>query len=388
MNATIRIKGYDRVEQIAQGRHAVIFKAHDCERHRAVVFKVLLPHLVEDQRFMTRFKRGVQIATQIEHENLVNVLLYGHADLSYFVAFEHYHGVTLEKVLSGHPRIPVDIALRVVLGLAAGLEACHRKNLVHRDVRPANIILTRGGGIKLDNLSLATDVSEAGRLTFAGRVSAPVAYMSPEQTLGETLGVQSDVFSLGVVAWELLCGESAFGKGGPAAVVEQIRTTSLKRVSDLNPMVEPAFCDIIQRMLEKDRTRRYPSAAEVAADLGQAMQNFDYRPDARAVARFMEDPAAYTASYMEHTVKTLREKVEAEGRSKSRRARQLLREAGLSRAGQWPISSRAGAAEDPGAARGGDPSISGVIQRGSGNYVSCHPRVDRQHAGVERLLRG
>jgi serine/threonine protein kinase len=313
INTTIRIKGYDRVEQIAQGRHAVVFRAHDSTRKREVVFKVLLPHLAEDQRFLPRFKRAVQIATKIEHENLVNVLLCGHADVSYFVAFEHYNGVTLEKILSDRPRIPVEIAVQIVLGLAAGLEACHRNLLIHRDVRPGNVILTRTGGVKLDNLTLAADVSEPGRVAFAGRVSNTVAYMSPEQTLGENLGFQSDVFSLGVVAWELLSGASAFGSGSPAAVAERIRTTTLKRLSEVNPIVEPALCDIVARMIDREITHRYPSAVDVAADLRQAMSNLRYRQDAKTMTRFVEDPAAYTDSSMKHAVEALKEKVAAAG---------------------------------------------------------------------------
>jgi len=290
-----------------------VFKARECARQRAVVFKVLLPHLVEDPRFLQRFKRSVQIATQIEHENLVNVLLYGRADASYFVVYEHYHGVTLDKVLSGHPRVPVDVALQVVLGVAAGLEACHRRQLIHRDVRPGNIVLTRGGGVKLDNLTLASDASEAGRLAFVGRVSTTAAYMSPEQTQGENIGVQTDVFSLGVVAWELLCGEGAFGLGTPAAAVERIRSASLKAVCDVNPMVEPRFGDIVQRMLEKDQTRRYLNAVEVAADLLDAMRKSGCGPDPKAVARFAEDPAAYAEWYAKQTVKALKEKAEVAG---------------------------------------------------------------------------
>jgi len=325
--ATIRIKGYDGVEQIALGRRAVVFKAHDCARQRPVIFKVLLPHLVEDPRFLQRFKRSVQIASQIEHENLVNVLLYGRADVSYFVVFERYNGVTLEKILSKHPRIPVEVALQVVLDVASGLEACHRKHLIHRDVEPGNIVLTRRGGVKLDNLTLASDVGEAGplggtrRFAFAGRVSSTVAYMSPEQTLGENLGSQTDVFSLGVVAWELLCGESAFGRGTPAAVAERTRATSLKRVSDVNPMVDAALGDVVQRMLEKDRARRYPSAAEVATDLRAAMRTLGYRPDAKAVARFVEDPAAYIETYTKHAVETLAEKAKAEAAGEAHRAK-------------------------------------------------------------------
>jgi hypothetical protein len=313
VNATIRIKGYDRVEQIAQGRHTVVFRAYDGERRRAVVFKVLLPHLVEDPRFLSRFKRAVQVATAIEHGNLINVLLYGRADLSYFVAYEHYHGASLDRVLSDHPRVPLDVALQILVGLSAGLEACHVRRLVHRDVRPGNIILTRGGAVKLDNLALASDVGENGHLTFFGRVSNTVSYMSPEQVMGEDLGPQSDVFSLGVVAWELLCGESAFGSGTPAAVAERIRTVPLKRVSEVNPMVENPVCDIIQRMTEKDRTRRYPSAAEVAADLKEAMRATGCQPHARAVARFVENPAAYMASHTAQKITALKAQVEAAG---------------------------------------------------------------------------
>jgi hypothetical protein len=313
VNATIRIKGYDRVEQIAQGRHAVVFRAYDGERRRAVVFKVLLPHLVEDPRFLSRFKRAVQVATAVEHGNLVNVLMYGRADFSYFAAYEHYHGVSLDKILSDCPRVPLDVALQTLMGLSAGLEACHQRRLIHRDVRPGNVILTRSGAVKLDNLALASDFGENGRLAFAGRVSNTMSFMSPEQVTGEDLGPQSDVFSLGVVVWELLCGESAFGRETPAGVAERIKTAALKRVSEVNPLVEAPVCDVIQRMLEKDRTRRYPSAVEVSADLKEAMRAIGFQPDARAVARFVENPVAYMESYTAQTIAALKAKINEAG---------------------------------------------------------------------------
>jgi serine/threonine protein kinase len=304
MQATIRIKGYDRIEQVALGRRAVLFRARDREHNRPVVFKLLLPHLVEDPRFLKRFKRDVRIAADIRHDNLVNVLMYGRADDSFFVSYEHYLGKRLDTVLSACPRVPVDIALTIITGLARGLDACQSARLIHRDVRPANVVLTTKGGVKLDNLTLATDVGG----DFAGRVSTTRAYMSPEQTRGENLSSQSDIYSLGVVAWELLCGKSAFGDGRRESVVERVQTMSLPRVSEINPLVEPSFGDIVARALEKERTHRYASAADLVCDLEEAMRTHGRRPDEKAIARFVEDPEAYTEWHNRRTMERVLER--------------------------------------------------------------------------------
>jgi serine/threonine protein kinase len=305
VQATIRIKGYDRFEQIAMGRRAVVFKGHDRASRRPVAFKVLFPHLVEDPRFLRRFKRDVQIASQINHASIVNALQYGRADDSYFVAFEYYDGFHLEEILSDHPRVPVDVALCVLYGVAQGLEACHAKRIVHRDVQPRNIVLTRTKGAKLANLSLATDIAQNGRIMHAGRLVVTPAYMSPEQTRGESLGIQSDIFSLGAVAYELMSGRRAFGRGEFGEIVESVQSVTPRPVAELNPIIEPVFGEIIGRMLEKDRTRRYANFGEVLAELEVAMNNYGYDRDIKPITRFVADPAEYVKWYTQRLLEKL-----------------------------------------------------------------------------------
>jgi hypothetical protein len=307
MQATIRIKGYDRVEQFDLGRRAALFRARERETNRAVVFKLLLPHLVEDPRFLKRFRRDVRIASEINHENLVNVLLCGRSDDSFFVAFEAYHGKRLDAILPECSRVPVDVALAIITHLACALDACHSRRLIHRDVRPTNVVLTSTGGVKLDNLTLATHVGGTVQVQFAGRVSTTRAYMSPEQTLGENLSPQSDIFSLGVVAWELLCGKRAFGEGHPDEICDRVQSQPLTPVCEVNPLVEPAFGNIVARMIEKDRTRRYARAAEVVADLEEATHNYRRLADEKELSRFVEDPAGYAEAHTRQSIATLRE---------------------------------------------------------------------------------
>jgi hypothetical protein len=203
------------------------------------------------------------------------------------------------------------------------LEACHAARLIHRDVAPSSIVVTKAGLAKLDNLVLATDMAGGGGVEFAGRIARTMGYMSPEQTLGENLAPQSDIFSLGIVAWELLCGKSVYGRGSAEQVAERVQTDVPPRASDVNPMVEPVFGEIVERMLDRDRSRRYDTVSEVLSDLKAAIRTHGYEMERKTLARFVEDPNAYVEWYTRCAVEKLRATVAGAGSDPIALMRQL-----------------------------------------------------------------
>ena len=294
MQAVFRIHGYDSFEQIAVGGMAVVYKARKQSLKKTVAIKVLLPHLAADPRFITRFQQEAEAAAKVQHDNIVNVIDYGKSDTSHYIVMEYYDGLTIEELLRTQPRLPVDVALSIVLNVCYGLEAAHAENLVHRDIKPANIILTRQGGIKIADFGLAKAVDKVILVTQAGKVVGTPAYMSPEQTRGELVGTQSDIFSLGVVAYELLAGRRPFEGSSYSEVVDRIQSYEPPAVSSFNPLVESPFERIVAKMLAKSTATRYAHVPEVVLDLEQVMDQHGLRRDRRSLAEFFTDPVGYT----------------------------------------------------------------------------------------------
>jgi len=221
---TTQIPGYDRFEQIALGGMATVYKARKISIGKSVAIKVLYPHLAKDKSFIQRFEEEAKSAAKIQHENIVNVIDYGEAGGSYFIVMEYYDGLTLEELILDHRRIPLDICFAIVHGACCGLEAAHAHNVVHRDIKPANIIFTHQGTVKIADFGLAKDLRQLNLMTQDGKVIGTPAYMSPEQTRGEPVTPPSDIFSLGVLAYELICGQRPFEGDTYSEMVEAIQT--------------------------------------------------------------------------------------------------------------------------------------------------------------------
>ncbi len=294
MQATLRIYGYDSFEQIAVGGMAVVYKARKLSVKKPVAIKVLLPHLAADSRFIARFQQEAEVAAKVQHDNIVNVVDYGKADSSYYIVMEYYDGLTVEELLRNQPRLPLDVALSIVLSVCGGLEAAHAAQLVHRDIKPANVILTRQGAIKVADFGLAKSVDKFVVVTQPGKVVGTPAYMSPEQTRGEPVGTQSDLFSLGVVAFELLCGRRPFSGSSYGEVVDQIQRQNPPAISSINPMIEPPIELVVSRLLAKPLAERYAHASEVIMDLEALMDRYGLRRDQRTLGKFVSDPVGYT----------------------------------------------------------------------------------------------
>lgn len=293
MQALLRISGYDSFEQIAVGGMAVVYKARKLSVKKTVAIKVLLPHLAADARFITRFQQEAEAAARIQHDNIVNVIDSGKSDGAYYIVMEYYDGLTVEELLSTQTHLPIDVALSIVLNVCYGLEAAHAQNLVHRDIKPANVIFTRQGGIKVADFGLAKAIDKLNLVTHAGKVVGTPAYMSPEQTRGEQVGTASDIFSLGVVAYEMLASKRPFEGASYSEVVDRIQNTEPQAVASFNPLVDEPFEQIVRRMLAKSLNNRYAHASEIVMDLEEAMDQHQLRRDRRGLSEYFKDPAGY-----------------------------------------------------------------------------------------------
>jgi serine/threonine protein kinase len=298
----VTVEGYDSLEQIGVGGMAAVYKARKTSIDKVVAIKVLFPYLAGDQSFIERFQREARAAARIQHENIVNVIDFGESDGSYYIVMEYYEGRTLEDILKERGELPLDIAVQVLLEVCFGLESAHSHDTVHRDIKPGNIIFTSRGGIKIADFGLAKKSDATSMITQEGKVIGTPAYMSPEQAAGEDVGPQSDIFSLGVVAYELLGQQKPFSGKTYSEVLEKIQTLEPLSVASINPLVHPDFEAIVSKMLEKDREKRYGSLKEVIADIEKTMEKYRITRDRRKLVSYISEPEAYEKAFREKTI--------------------------------------------------------------------------------------
>jgi len=298
----VAIEGYDSLEQIGIGGMAAVYKARKVSIDKTVAIKVLFPYLATDASFIDRFKREAKAAASIQHENVVNVIDFGESEGSFFIVMEYYDGRTLEALMKERPGIPTDIAAQILLEVAYGLDAAHALDIVHRDIKPGNIIYTNQGGIKIADFGLAKKSDSITMITQLGKVMGTPAYMSPEQAAGRPVGPPSDIFSLGVAAYELLSRRKPFEGKTYSEVLEKIQSYEPTAVTDINPLIGGEFEKIVLRMLCKDERGRYGRATELITDLEAAMEHNKFPRDRRRLSSYVKDPDAYDASFNEKTI--------------------------------------------------------------------------------------
>ncbi len=292
---------YFLLEKIAIGGMAELFKAQQRGVQgfqKIVAIKRILPHFSDNEDFVTMFIDEAKLAAQLTHPNIVQIFDLGKAGSSYYIAMEYVNGRDLRTLLRkvreyGLP-FPEQVAAFVVMKVAAALDYAHRKRgfddrelkLVHRDISPQNVILSTEGAVKLVDFGIAKAASKASH-TVAGALKGKLLYMSPEQATGQPLDNRSDLYSLGLVLFELLTGERCFQADSELGVLEKVRLGRVSDLCTLNPNVSKEMVAIVNRALQKGVDHRYPSARFMERDLRDYLQRLGPPITEHDVAEYM-----------------------------------------------------------------------------------------------------
>ncbi len=281
---------YEMQDAIGRGGMATIFRAVDLRMGRIVAVKVLREVYSSDPKFVTRFQREARAASALQHPNIVQVYDYGQSEESYYIVMEFVDGTDLRRYLKRHGVLSVDRAVAIAHDVALGLGAAHRLGIVHRDVKPQNVMLNEAGLVKLTDFGIASmykDV-EAERLTTTGMTLGTVQYYAPEQAQGEIVAPSADVYALGIVLYEMLTGRTPFDGDTPVAIAMKHIQDEPDPPSMYNPRIPQGLERVIMRCLAKDPRDRYKDGDTLAYQL----ENYN-RPSA---GRRNSDPVPVSRS--------------------------------------------------------------------------------------------
>lgn len=265
---------YELGEPIGRGGMATIYKATDIRMHVEVAIKILREVYSTDPKFVTRFQREARAARALEHPNIVRVYDYGQSGDAYYIVMELVNGSDLRRYLKREGILPPERAVEIAHDVALGLGAAHRRSIVHRDVKPQNVLLNDDGLVKLTDFGIASVYKDAGaeRLTTTGMTLGTVQYYAPEQAQGEIVTPAADVYALGIVMYEMLTGKTPFDGDTPVAVAMRHIQDMPEPPRHLNPNIPPQLERIILKCLEKDPRDRYPNGDSLAYALEQYLR--------------------------------------------------------------------------------------------------------------------
>jgi serine/threonine protein kinase/Tol biopolymer transport system component len=289
LSAGTKLGNFEIVELLGTGGMGEVYRARDLRLKREVAIKLLPPVFAASRDRVERFEREARSAAAINHPNICTLYEVGEHESHPFLVMELLEGATLAQRI-GHKPLPLDMILNWAIQIAGGLEAAHARRIIHRDIKPANLFITDSGqakildfglaklaalkaqvaGVSADGSTVAVDVH-----TTQGTVAGTPGYTSPEQARGEEIDARTDLFSLGVVLYEMATGRLPFAGKTPAALMAAILHDTPKPASDVNPDIPPKLEEIIARAIEKDPDLRYQSAADLRAELKRLKRDVD-----------------------------------------------------------------------------------------------------------------
>lgn len=275
LDGSLLAERYEIITKVGNGGMATVYKAKDTLLNRLVAVKILRDEFTTDQEFIKRFEAEAQAAASITHPNIVSVYDVGNQDNLYYIVMELIQGKTLKEIIleEGGP-LPWKWSVNIAIQIASALEVAHKNNVIHRDIKPHNIIITEDGVAKVTDFGIAKAVSNS-TITAFGTTIGSVHYFSPEHARGGYTDAKSDLYSLGVVMYEMLTGKLPFDADTPVSVALKHMQEEPTEPADINGNIPEAVNDIIMKALRKDTSLRYQSATAMLRDLNRALKDPD-----------------------------------------------------------------------------------------------------------------
>ena len=257
---------YEILEKLGGGGMAIVYKSRDTFLNRLVTIKVLRPEFTSDDDFIHRFRREAQAVASLSHTNIVSIHDVGREDVVHYLVMEYIKGDNLKNIIRQKGRLDPEEAVRIAAQVCEALDHAHANNIVHRDVKPHNILITTEGRAKLTDFGIAMEAT-SGTITRTDTIMGSVHYLSPEQARGETATPRSDIYAVGILLYEMLTGQQPYCGDSPIAVALKHIQETPPPVDEVNPQVPADLAAVVKRAMEKRPEERYRSAAELARRL-------------------------------------------------------------------------------------------------------------------------
>jgi serine/threonine protein kinase len=262
---------YEILERVGGGGMAIVYKALDILLHRHVAVKVLRPQYVHDEEFIERFRREAQAAASLSHSNIVSIYDVGQEEEIHYIVMEYIEGTTLNDVIKEKSPLQIEEAIRIASQICEALEHAHHNQIIHRDIKPHNILIGKNGRVKVTDFGIARAITSS-TITQTGSVIGSVHYFSPEHAKGTFTGEQSDLYSLGIVMYQMLTGRLPFIGDSPISVALKHLQENVEDPRKVNPLIPQSVENVILRAVRKNPADRYSSATQMLEDLESCLQ--------------------------------------------------------------------------------------------------------------------
>ena len=275
MGETVLGNRYEIIKKIGDGGMAFVYKAKDILLNRIVAVKVLRPEFVDDDEFLGKFKREAEAVASLSHPNIVNVYDVGEDGKVHYIVMEYIDGQNLKEIIKNEGTLDEYTALDITKQIAMALSAAHKKGIIHRDIKPHNILISNEGRVvKVADFGIAKAVSNS-TMTNIGSIIGSVHYFSPEQAKGKFVSNNADLYSLGIVLYEMIIGKVPFRGDSPISIALQHINDEIEFTSEEQINIPQSVRTIIKKLTEKSSVDRYQSAEEVIEDIEYIEKNID-----------------------------------------------------------------------------------------------------------------
>ncbi|ASA21053.1 Stk1 family PASTA domain-containing Ser/Thr kinase [Paenibacillus donghaensis] len=274
---------YQVIERIGGGGMALVYRAHDILLNRNVAIKVLRNQFVHDEEFIRRFRREAQSAASLSHSNVVSIYDVGQEDEVHYIVMEYIEGKNLNEIIKERAPLQVDESVRIAAQICDALDHAHQNQIIHRDIKPHNILIGRNGRVKVTDFGIARAVTST-TITQTGSVIGSVHYFSPEHAKGVATGEKSDLYSLGIVLYQMLTGSLPFLGESPISIALKHLQEEFEEPRLLNPLIPQSVENVILKSMRKNPEERYQSAKQMLRDLETCLQ-----PERRGEAKMLFD---------------------------------------------------------------------------------------------------